>query len=230
MKAPRPRDPLAATLRACLRAFAFVAAFGAAINLLFLTIPLYMMQVFDRVIASRSFDTLLFLTLIALAGITLLAFLDYQRTRVVAGVVGHLDRALGAEAFERSVSGALRGRSYTTEALRDLGAIRAFLGGTGVHAILDAPWTPIYLAVVFLIHPGLGAIATGGALLLVLLAVANEFATRSPLRRNRLTVTSSPKRATTIWPLRTSRVACTASRSPSMMPASRMDMPRTRSK
>jgi ATP-binding cassette subfamily C protein/ATP-binding cassette subfamily C protein EexD len=182
MSAPRPRDPLATTLRACLRAFAFVAAFGAAINLLFLTIPLYMMQIFDRVVASRSFDTLLYLTLMALAGISLLAFLDYQRTRVVARVVAHLDRALGAEAFERAVAGALRGRSYTTEALRDLGAIRSFLGGTGVHAILDAPWTPIYLAVVFLIHPGLGAIATGGALLLVVLAVANEFATRAPLR------------------------------------------------
>ena len=81
MSAPRPRDPLATALRACLRAFAFVAAFGAAINLLFLTIPLYMMQIFDRVVASRSFDTLLFLTLMAFAGVSLLAFLDYQRTR-----------------------------------------------------------------------------------------------------------------------------------------------------
>lgn len=177
-----PANPVRQALGASRRAFLVAGLFGAAINLLFLTIPLYMMQVFDRVLASRSFDTLVFLTLMALAGISLLAFLDYQRARILARIVAFLDIALAPAAFDRAIGGALRGRSHAAEGLRDLATLRGFLGSVGVHALFDAPWTPIYLVVVVLIHPVLGAIAALGALALLAVALINELATRAPLR------------------------------------------------
>jgi PrtD family type I secretion system ABC transporter len=177
-----PANPVRQALGASRRAFLVAGLFGAAINMLFLTIPLYMMQIFDRVLASRSFDTLVFLTLMALAGISLLAFLDYQRARILARIVAFLDIALAPAAFGRAIGGALRGRGYAAEGLRDLATLRGFLGSVGVHALFDAPWTPIYLVVVVLIHPVLGAIAALGALALLAVALINELATRGPLR------------------------------------------------
>ncbi|MBL8702141.1 MAG: type I secretion system permease/ATPase [Alphaproteobacteria bacterium] len=186
MRAPpsstRRSSRLTLALQATRHAFAFVAVFSAAINVLLLTVPLYMMQMFDRVIASRSYETLIFLTLIAAGATLLLALLEYLRSRLLSRVVGYLDRFLASEAFERSVTGALRGRAYTSESLRDLATLRGFLGSTGIAAICDAPWAIVYLAVVFLIHPGLGGIAAGGAVILLVIALSTEFLTRGPLR------------------------------------------------
>lgn len=179
---PRRANRLTLALHATRHAFIFVALFSAAINLLMLTVPLYMMQMFDRVLASRSYETLIFLTMIAACAIVLLAVLEYLRARLLGRVVGYLDRFLATEAFERSIAGALRGRSYTSESLRDLGTLRGFLGSAAVSAISDTPWALVYLGVVFLIHPALGAIATGGAVVLLVIALSTEFMTRGPLR------------------------------------------------
>ena len=179
-------NTLAEAIKATRRTFVFVAMFSVAINLLFLTQPFYMMQMFDRVLPSRSFDTLIFLTMIAFTGIALLAFLDFLRNRLLARVNSFLDQALAPEAFERAISNTLRGKSYGTEALRDLNVVRGFLGSTGVTAIFDAPWTPLYLIVIFMIHPALGGFAAGGALLMLVIAFTNEIATRAPLRESGL--------------------------------------------
>jgi len=180
------KSTLAEAMKATRRTFIFVGVFSAAINLLFLTQPFYMMQMFDRVLPSRSFDTLVFLTVIAFTGIALLAFLDFLRQRLLARVNSFLDQALAPEAFERAISNTLRGKTYGTEALRDLNAVRGFLSSPGVTAIFDAPWTPLYLIVIFMVHPVLGAFAAGGALLMLVIAFTNEIATRAPLRESGL--------------------------------------------
>ncbi len=182
----QPKSTLVDAIKATRRSFIFVGMFSAAINLLFLTQPFYMMQVFDRVLPSRSFDTLIFLTAIAFIAIALLAFLDFLRQRLLARVNSFLDQALAPEAFERAISNTLRGKAYGTEALRDLNAVRGFLGSSGVTAIFDAPWTPLYLIVIFMIHPALGGFAAGGALLMMVIAFTNEIATRVPLRESGL--------------------------------------------
>jgi ATP-binding cassette subfamily C protein/ATP-binding cassette subfamily C protein EexD len=153
--APAP-SILTIALQTCRRAFILVAVFSAVINLLFLTIPLYLMQVFDRVLTSRSFDTLLYLTLIALAGVAQLALMEFLRSNTLVRVNAYLDGVLSPEAFERSVASSFRGRSYGHESMQDLATIRGFLSGPGIATVFDTPWSPAYVLVIFLIHPTLG--------------------------------------------------------------------------
>jgi ATP-binding cassette, subfamily C, type I secretion system permease/ATPase len=169
-------------LAACLPAFAWVGLFSLCVNLLMLTVPLYMMQVFDRVLTSRSIDTLLLLTVVGIGALVTLALLDLARTRILIALGSWLDRRLGPEAFARAITAALRGRAYRTEALRDLEQLRAFVGGPAVLALLDAPWVPVYVAVSALLHPVIGMAALGGCVLLFALALLNEACTRVPLQ------------------------------------------------
>jgi PrtD family type I secretion system ABC transporter len=162
--------------------FAHAALFSLAINLLLLAAPLYMLQVFDRVLASRSDETLLVLTAATVGALALMAFLDALRARLLAAAAVSLDRRLGPRVIDGLVAraGRLGGAAYVT-GLRDAGTLRAFLNGQGLLALFDAPWLPLFLALVFLFHPLLGAVATAGAVLMLLLAWLNERLTRRPL-------------------------------------------------
>jgi PrtD family type I secretion system ABC transporter len=158
--------------------------FSVAINLLLLVPPLYMLQVFDRVLTSRSEETLLLLTLAAMSALLIMAILDVARTRllVVAGVA--LERSLGPLVLD----GALERAARLTEApaanvSRDVACLRAFLGGTGVLALFDAPWLPLFLIIIFLFHPLLGVAASVGAVIMLVLAFFNERLTRKPLEQ-----------------------------------------------
>ena len=161
--------------------FAYAALFSLAINLLMLAAPLYMLQVFDRVISSRSEETLLALTVATIAALGAMALLDVVRSRLLAAAGMALDRRLGPRVLE-GVLGRVSAADFTP-GLRDVNALRAFLGGNGVMALFDAPWLPIFLLIIFLFHPLLGAIALGGALLMCLLAYLNERLARPPLER-----------------------------------------------
>src|SRR5690349_20579627 len=108
----------------CRRPLFWIAGFSLIINVLMLTSSLYMMQVFDRVIASGSLSTLLFLTIAAAGALGLMAGLDFVRSRILAGLGVWIERRLGAAALERSVEGVLAGRSDRADALRDLEMIR----------------------------------------------------------------------------------------------------------
>jgi PrtD family type I secretion system ABC transporter len=164
--------------------FAYAALFSLAINLLLLVSPLYMLQVFDRVLTSRSEETLLVLTFATVVALGAMALLDALRARLLAAGGMSLDRALGPRSLEALLSHeARRAATEPAQGLRDAQTLRAFLGGSGVLAIFDAPWLPVFLLVICLFHPLLGAMALGGAVLMIVLAVLNERLARGPLAR-----------------------------------------------
>jgi len=171
-------------LGACRSGFVSVFIFSLVINLLALTSSLYMMQVYDRVLASRNEVTLAMLTAMALAALLAMAGLELVRSRLMVRVGLWLDRRLGGPVLMSSIRGVLRGGERSAQGLRDLGTFRTFLTGPSMFPLLDAPWVPLYLFVIFLLHPALGWIATIAAVLLFSLALINELVTRDLLRRS----------------------------------------------
>ena len=162
----------------------FAGLFSFAMNLLLLAPPLYMLQVFDRVLTSRSGETLAVLTIaVALALITMAA-LDVVRAYLLAALGAALDRRLGPEVLDGLLTdaGRLGGRDHAN-ALRDVHCLRSFFSGSGILALFDAPWLPIFLLVIALFHPLMGLMALSGALLMLGLAFLNERTTRRPLER-----------------------------------------------
>ncbi|USG61298.1 type I secretion system permease/ATPase [Sneathiella marina] len=170
------------TLDKCSRVFIVIAVFGLAINMLMLTAPLFMMQVFDRVITSRNTDTLILLMLIAGFALLTMSLLEGARTFVLVRISSWLDQQIGGAALTASIVSTLTsGKDASVQALRDLGNFRSFLTGPNVFPILDAPFAPIFLGVMFLLHPLLGWISVIGAIVLLAIAIANERATRKLL-------------------------------------------------
>ena len=164
--------------------FLYAGLFSLAINLLLLVPPLYMLQVFDRVLASRSSETLLVLTVAAVVALVVMALLEVVRARLLALSGAAVDRSLGPRVLDGLLAQTARlsGGAYLN-GLRDVNTLRSFLGGAGLTALFDAPWLPIFLLVIFLFHPVLGLVSLIGALVMVTLAVLNERLTRAPLER-----------------------------------------------
>jgi PrtD family type I secretion system ABC transporter len=156
--------------------------FGAGINLLLLTSPIFMMQVFDRVLTSGRPETLVFLTLIAIVALGVLGALDMVRMKMLSRVGIWLEKQLAPDVLQMCLRARLMGNEVTSQALRDLAALRAFIGGAGVLALCDAPWAPLFLLVLLSMHLELGALAIVSAAVLFALAVLNEYLSRAPLR------------------------------------------------
>jgi len=178
-----PTEIIAAALRACRKHFVAVAVFSALLNLLFLVPMLYMLQVYDRVIPTRGGLTLFFLTLVLLFGLTSLAMLDYVRSRVLVRASIRLDRQLSGVLLDTSL--ARRDRTFEAvarQAMREFDTLRQALTGPAILALCDAPWSPIYILVCFLIHPAIGGLVLVGAILLAIVAVLNRRATSEPLK------------------------------------------------
>ena len=176
-------NPVSATLRNCRSAFAIVAAFSLATNLLALASPLYMMQLFDKVLSSRSGDTLVMLTLITAFAVGILCLLEAIRTQVLVRIGEWLDERLGPSVFGGALALALKSdASRAAMALSDLQSVRGFFSGPAVLPLLDAPWSPIFVIALFVLHPLLGAVGLGGGVVLAGLALLNEYSTRNPLR------------------------------------------------
>ncbi len=153
-----------------------VAFFSFFINLLTLTSSIYMMQVYDRVLGSRSGPTLLYLTLFAGACLATLAALEVVRSRLLVRLGTRFDAQLSGLVFMRTLTAGRSGQG-----LRDLDQLRTFLTGPHILSLLDAPWMPIYIGLVYLLHPWLGHVALVGGVLLFLLALWNERDTREPI-------------------------------------------------
>jgi ATP-binding cassette subfamily C exporter for protease/lipase len=184
MTSARPPSPTAidTTLRSFRGLFLAVGAFSCVINLLMLTPTVYMLQIYDRVLASRNGTTLLMLTLLMLGLFALEAVLEWVRSRALIRGSAALDLRLGPLVFDAAFARTLRGGSGSAQvALADLTHIRQFLTGKGLFAFFDTPWTPLYVAVIFLLHPWLGMFALASVLVLLVLAGVNEFATAKPL-------------------------------------------------
>lgn len=182
MDMPQSRSELAETLFRLRRTFYALAVFSGVINLLMLTPAIYMLQVYDRALVSSNATTLLMLTLLTVGLYVLLALLEVVRSSVLIRVGNRLDMMLNqrvfSAAFERNLR---RAGGNPAQALQDLSQVRQFLTGSGLFAFFDAPWTPIYLLVIALIHPLLGIVTLIGSLLLVSLAWLTEVSTRKPL-------------------------------------------------
>ncbi len=168
-----------------LRVLVAIGAFSFFVHLLVLAVPLYSLQVYDRVLSSRSEETLVWLTLITVLAIAVLAVIDGLRSRILVRLSGWLERQLAAPLLGLNFRGRLAapGQQLSDDArgLEDLAALRQFLTGPGAISLFDAPWMPLYLVVICLLHPALGVIAAGGAVLLFATGVVNELATRRPL-------------------------------------------------
>jgi ATP-binding cassette subfamily C protein len=178
-----PKSELGDALRACRGAFVGVGLMSCMINLLYLTGSFFMLEVYDRVLPSRSVPTLV--GLIVLAGGLYVAqgALDLLRGRILVRIGTSLDEALSARIFQTVVRlPLLAGRSEGLQPLRDLDNVRAFLSGQGPGALFDLPWLPLYLAICFAFHPMLGLTALIGAIILVALTILTEFMTRAPAR------------------------------------------------
>lgn len=169
----------------CRNGFIAVVLFSMCINILMLTAPLYMLQVFDRVLSSRSTDTLFYLSLIAVLAFITLGALEGVRGHVMTRLGVWLDRRLGGTVLATSIGGTLReGRAPSIQGLRDLSTLRNFLTGSAMFSIMDAPWTPIFLGVIFLLHPLIGWLALVGAINLLIVAIVNEVSTRKLLKQS----------------------------------------------
>lgn len=184
----RRAEPVRDVLLACRRPLVAVLLFSSCINLLMLTAPLYMLQIFDRVFNSSSEETLLYLSLIAVVAFVAYGILEAVRSHVLVRLNGWIEQHLSPLVLRHSIRSALGGFGETsTQALRDLSSCSSFLSGPGVYPMLDAPWSPIFIAVIFLLHPTLGWVSVGGLLLLLALVIVSEISTRALLNRSTAT-------------------------------------------
>ena len=176
----RYASPLAAALADCRRAFWGVALFSAIVNLLMLAGPIYMLQVYDRVLASRNVPTLVALTVFLVGAYAFQGILDLIRSRIVVRGAALLDQRLGDTVHRSVIALGARGGSAAQahQPIRDLDQIRSFLTGTGPIAIVDLPWMPFFLAICFLIHPWIGYLSLAGAIVLMVLTIQTERASR----------------------------------------------------
>ena len=162
----------------------FVAAafFSLIINMLMLAPALFMLQVFDRVVSSRSGETLIMLFVLTLVALFFMAYLDAIRTRLLTRAAIKLEKLLGPRVLGSMLrQSAHANRSQSQHGLRDINALRAFLTGPGIIALFDAPWVPLFILLIFLFHPLLGAVALFGAVVLLALTVLNEKLSRRSL-------------------------------------------------
>jgi len=152
-------------------------------NLLMFVGPLYMLQVYDRVLSSRNETTLVMISVIAVAMLVSYGLLEFIRSRVLVRAGMQFDEVIANPVFHRVVKQqtAMPG-SNARIALSDIDKVREFMTGQGILAFFDAPWVPLFLALCFAFHPWLGLVATGGAIIIFILALTNEFATRNALQ------------------------------------------------
>lgn len=179
------RSELGEALRACRNAFVGLGVMSCMINLLYLTGSLFMLEVYDRVLPSRSVPTLVGLIILAAGLYIAQGILDLIRGRILGRIGTSIDETLNARVFDIVVRLPLTvgARNEGLQPLRDLDNVRSFLGGMGPGAFFDLPWLPFYLAICFAFHVMIGVTALIGALILMTLAITTEFLSRAPARQ-----------------------------------------------
>jgi PrtD family type I secretion system ABC transporter len=178
----RPPSVIADALRACRSGLIGFAVFSLAANLLMLAGPLYMLQIYDRVLTSRSVPTLVALSLFLLIAYVIQGILDVIRGRMIGRVAGVIDARLEAAVHHAVVGSQLPGGKGGENAVRDLDQIRTFLLSTGPLSLADLPWMPVFLAICFLLHPLLGFASLAGAVVLIAVTLLTERSSRAPGR------------------------------------------------
>ncbi len=180
----RPSSELAAALTACRGAFVGTALISGMSNILMLSGAMFMLEVYDRVLPSRSMPTLVGLTVLVAGLFVALGLLDAIRSRILTRIGGSLDEALSGRVYDTMIQLPLRAgdKGDGNQPLRDLDAIRSYLSGLGPVALFDLPWIPLYLVVCFIFHPLIGLTALVGAIILIALTILTEVLTRAPAR------------------------------------------------
>jgi ATP-binding cassette subfamily C protein len=177
-------DPVGRAFRKVRADWIHVSAFSAVVNLLMLTGSLYMLQVYDRVLASRSIPTLIALSFIAVAAFVLQGALDAFRLKLLSRIGAKVDRDLAPLAARAAVTLPLKGAkpAEALQPMRDLDALRGFLGSLGPTALIDMPFMPLFLAACFLLHPLLGWLALGGGVVILCLTWVTDRRSAGPTR------------------------------------------------
>jgi len=159
-----------------------VALFSLVVNVLMLTGPLYMLQVYDRVLGSRSEETLVALSILTLALFLAMGVLDYARSRIMAIAAARFQDRLDRRVFRAAmqVAAVAPNDAEAVTAQRDLESIRSFLASPVFLALMDLPWTPVFFAAAFVFHPALGWLAIGGGAALVGITLMNQLMSRLP--------------------------------------------------
>jgi len=179
------RSELAAALAACRDAFVATALMSGMSNILMLTGAIFMLEVYDRVLPSRSVPTLVGLVILAGGLFTAQALIDMIRSRILVRIGGALDEALSGRIYETIVQLPLKigERTDGMQPIRDLDSVRSFLSGLGPIALFDLPWLPIYVAICFVFHPLIGLAALTGAIILGVITYMTEVMTREPTKQ-----------------------------------------------
>lgn len=179
-----PRSELAAALAACRGALVAVGLFSGMSNVLMLTGAMFMLEVYDRVLPSRSVPTLIVLFALAAGLFAAQGVIDLIRSRILVRIGASLDEALSARVYDAVVRLSLIAgdRGDGVQPLRDLDNVRGFLSGVGPVALFDLPWIPAYLVICFLLHPYIGWAALAGAAVLCCLTLLTEYFTRAPTK------------------------------------------------
>jgi ATP-binding cassette subfamily C protein RsaD len=164
-------------------AVTIAVVFSFFINILGLVSPLYMLQVYDRVLTSRNQLTLLFITLIAVFLFVVYAALEIMRTQILVRAGIKFDDDLRDATFRSVLDSTLQRRGGDAQAFRDMDVVREFMTGAGLIAFCDAPWIPVFLIVSFMLHPYFGVLAIIAGLLILGLAIANDRGTKGPLQQ-----------------------------------------------
>ena len=173
-------------LKQWLKYFFFAGFFSLFVNLLMLTFPIYMLAIYDRVLSSYSMPTLITITIGAIMALLVLGLLDFFRSRLLVQAGLAMDHSLSHPVLTEMLKGACRiKRTGYTQGLKDVEILRNYFAGNAIFAFFDAPWTPIYIIIIYLMHPLLGFFALSSAILLFIIALLQELLTRSRLDRSK---------------------------------------------
>lgn len=171
-------------LKSCIKYFVFAGAFSLFINTLALTFSLYMLAVYDKVLSSGSMPTLFVITAIALSALFVKGCLEFCRSILLIRAGIKIDALLTPRVLKDMLKdlGRAENLAYTT-GLKDINTLRNYLGGSSIFAFFDAPWIFIYLGIIFLVHPVLGMTASAGAMIILILGLAQDKLTKNKLAR-----------------------------------------------
>lgn len=178
----KKKSELSAVILSFKNTFITVGLFSFVVNVLLLVPAIYMLQIYDRVLTSRNQDTLLMLTIIMIMMYVVIGFLEWIRSQILIRLGNVMDQRLSEKVFQAAFEKSLRfGSANATQYFHDLTSVRQFLTGNGLFAFFDSPWTPIFIAVIFFMHPLLGVFSIVSALFLLGMAALTELAGRQPL-------------------------------------------------
>jgi PrtD family type I secretion system ABC transporter len=178
------RHELVDAVLKCRNAFVGIGVVSGVLNILMLTGSMFMLEIYDRVIPSRSAATLIGLSIIALTLYAFHCMLDIVRSRLLVRTAASLDEGIGRRLYDTIVRLPLTAQTANNglQPLRDLDQIRSFISGVGALALFDLPWMPLYLGICYLFHPWIGLTATLGGLILFTIALLTEIFTRKPVK------------------------------------------------